>query len=111
MPYLLSNFIPFSSDAGRVAAILEAAYEQWLDARQPLAAMPVSLYRQHKASGDHLAVKQRLAAGAARPVHPMGAGAWIRRAPSRRLKVNTNPLSTTTAPCCLHCLHATSRTA
>lgn len=59
MSYLRPDFIPFSADAGRVAANLEAAYEQWLDARQQLAAMPVSLYWQHKPSGDYLAVKQR----------------------------------------------------
>jgi hypothetical protein len=57
--YQRSDFVPFSPDAGRVAANLEAAYEQWLGARQELAAMPVSLYWQTKSSGDYLAVKQR----------------------------------------------------
>ena len=54
-----ADFVPFSGDAGRVAANLEAAYDQWLDARQQLAAMPVSMYWQPKASGDYLAVKQQ----------------------------------------------------
>jgi len=57
--YRRADFVPFPADAGRVVANLEAAYEQWLDARQQLAAMPVSLYWQTKASGDYLAVKQR----------------------------------------------------
>ncbi len=59
MAHKRSDFVPFSLDAGRVAANLEAAYEQWLDARQQLAAMPVSLYWQAKPSGDYLAVKRR----------------------------------------------------
>ena len=57
--YPRSDFVPFSPDAGRVAANLEAAYDQWLNARQQLAKMPVSLYWQTKASGEYLAVKQR----------------------------------------------------
>jgi hypothetical protein len=59
MTYQRSDFVPFSADAGRVAANLEAAYEQWVDARQQLASLPVSLYWQTKPSGDYLAVKQR----------------------------------------------------
>lgn len=59
MQYSHSDFGPFSADAGRVAANLEAAYDQWLDARQQLAAMPVSMYWQAKASGDYLAIKQQ----------------------------------------------------
>ncbi len=58
MPYKRSDFVPFSLDSGRVAANLEAAYEQWLDARQQLALMPVSMYWQTKANGDYLAVKR-----------------------------------------------------
>ncbi|MFT3817342.1 MAG: GSU2403 family nucleotidyltransferase fold protein [Rubrivivax sp.] len=57
--YPRGDFVPFSPDAGRVAANLEAAYEQWLDARQQLAELPVSMYWQAKASGDYLAFKQR----------------------------------------------------
>lgn len=59
MTYRRTDFVPFSVDAGRVVANLEAAYEQWLDARQQLAAMPVSMYWQAKQNGDYLAVKQR----------------------------------------------------
>ncbi len=59
MSYQRRDFVPFSADADRVAANLEAAYEQWLGARQELATLPVSLYWQHKPSGDYLAVKQR----------------------------------------------------
>ncbi len=58
MPYKKSDFVPFSPDAGRVSANLEAAYEQWLDARQQLAVMPISLYWQTKTNGDYLGVKQ-----------------------------------------------------
>ncbi len=59
MTYLRNDFIPFSPDSGRVAANLEAAYEQWLDARQQLEDQPVSMYWQTKASGDYLAIKLR----------------------------------------------------
>jgi hypothetical protein len=59
MGFKQSDFVPFSADAGRVAANLEAAYEQWLAARQQLAALPISMYWQSKTSGDYLAVKQR----------------------------------------------------
>ncbi len=59
MTYLRNDFIPFSPDSGRIAANLEAAYEQWLDARQQLEDLPVSMYWQTKASGDYLAVKLR----------------------------------------------------
>lgn len=57
MTYLRSDFIPFSTDSGRVASNLEAAYEQWLDARQQIDELPVSMFWQTKASGDYLAVK------------------------------------------------------
>lgn len=59
MPYRRADFVPFSPDSGRVVANLEAAYEQWLDARQQLSALPVSMYWQAKAGGDYLALKQR----------------------------------------------------
>jgi hypothetical protein len=55
---LRSDFVPYPVDASRVVANLEAAYDQWLDARQQLLAMPVSMYWQRKSSGDYLAVKQ-----------------------------------------------------
>jgi hypothetical protein len=56
--YQRTDFVLFSPDAGRVAANLEAAYDQWLQARQQLAAMPVSMYWQAKGSTDYLAIKQ-----------------------------------------------------
>lgn len=56
--YKRSDFVAFSPDSGRAAANLEAAYDHWLDARQQLAAMPVSLYWQTKANGDYLAIKR-----------------------------------------------------
>lgn len=59
MAFDRAAFVPFSGDAARVAANLEAAYEQWRDARQELDAMPVSLYWQTKSSGEYLAVKRR----------------------------------------------------
>jgi hypothetical protein len=59
MEYKRGDFVAFSADAGRVVANLEAAYEQWLDARQQLAAMPVSMYWQTKANGDYLGIKLR----------------------------------------------------
>jgi hypothetical protein len=55
--YLRNDLTPFSPDSGRVAANLEATYEQWLDARQQLDDLPVSMYWQTKSSGDYLAVK------------------------------------------------------
>ena len=59
MAYTRNDFIPFSADSGRVVANLEAAYEQWLDARQQLDGLPISMYWQTKAGTDYLAVKQR----------------------------------------------------
>ncbi len=53
-----TDFVVFSPDSGRVAANLEAAYDQWLQARQQLAAMPVSMYWQPKGNVDYLAIKQ-----------------------------------------------------
>ena len=44
MEYKKSEFILFPQDSGRVIANLEAAYEQWLDARQQIIRMPVSTY-------------------------------------------------------------------
>lgn len=58
MTYRRTDFVVFSLDSGRVAANLEAAYDQWLQARQQLAAMPVSMYWQTKGNVDYLAIKQ-----------------------------------------------------
>lgn len=58
MIYSKSDFIPFRSDAGQVIANLEAAYEQWHDARQTLASLPTSMFWQLKNEVDYLAVKK-----------------------------------------------------
>ena len=44
MTYKRKDFVPFSVDSGRVAANLEAAYEQWLNARQQLAAIHIQMF-------------------------------------------------------------------
>ena len=51
------DFIPFPQDSGRVIANLEAAYEQWLDARQQLIRMPVSMYWKDIGGVEYLGVK------------------------------------------------------
>lgn len=57
MTYKRADFIPFSQDSGRVIANLEAAYEQWLDARQQLIRMPVSMYWKDIRGVEYLGVK------------------------------------------------------
>lgn len=60
MMYKKVEFISFPQDSGRVIANLEAAYEQWLDARQELIRMPVSMYWKTIGSAggaEYLAVK------------------------------------------------------
>lgn len=57
MTYKKSDFIPFRSDSEQVIANLEAAYDQWHQARQSLVALPVSMYWQSKEGVDYLAVK------------------------------------------------------
>ncbi len=59
MVYKRGDFIPFSPDADRIVANLEAAYEQWLDAQRELDSMPSSLFWQSKGSTDYLAIKVR----------------------------------------------------
>jgi len=59
MSYKKADFIPFRSDAGQVIANLEAAYDQWHQARQTQASLPVSLFWQSKNGVDYLAVKNR----------------------------------------------------
>jgi hypothetical protein len=58
MSYRKQDFTPFSVDSGRVIANLESAYEQWLDTRQLLNAMPVSMFWKATASAEYLAVKE-----------------------------------------------------
>ena len=57
MAYKKSDFVPFRTDSGQVMANLEAAYEQWLQARQTLASLPTSMYWQTKGGVDYLAFK------------------------------------------------------
>ncbi len=57
MAYTKADFIPFRSDAGQVIANLEAAYDQWQQARQSLSALPSSMFWQTKGGTDYLAVK------------------------------------------------------
>ena len=57
MTHKKTDFIPFSQDSGRVIANLEAAYEQWLDARQQLIRMPVYMYWKAIRAREYLGVK------------------------------------------------------
>ena len=57
MSHKKTGFIPFSQDSGRVIANLEDAYEQWLDARQQLIRMPVSMYWKAIGGVEYLGVK------------------------------------------------------
>ncbi len=59
MVYRRRDFAPYPSDSARVIANLEAAYDQWVDAHRALDEMPTTLYWQHKAGTDYLAIKQR----------------------------------------------------
>ncbi len=57
MAYKKSDFIRFPQDSGRVIANLETAYEQWLDARQQLTQLPVSMYWKTVGEVEYLGVK------------------------------------------------------
>ena len=57
MIYKRHEFTKVSQDSGRVIANLEAAYEQWLDAKQALARMPVSMYWKTVSETEYLGVK------------------------------------------------------
>lgn len=58
MIYEKSQYLPFSSDAQRLAANLEQAYSFWLDARQTLAKLPASLYWAERSGHQYLYAKQ-----------------------------------------------------
>ncbi len=58
MAYEMAEFLPFPQDSGRVIANLEAAYDQWLDARQQLARMPVSMYWKTIDGVEYLGLKR-----------------------------------------------------
>lgn len=57
MTYKKADFIPFPVDSDRVIANLEAAYDQWVDARRQLASMPVSMYWKTVGGVEYLGVK------------------------------------------------------
>ena len=57
MVYQKSAFNRFSPDSGRVIANLEAAYEQWLDAKRQLAKLPVSMFWRTVRGSEYLGVK------------------------------------------------------
>lgn len=59
MVYERQDFAEFSADTGRVVVNLEAAFHPWVDATRQLAALPVSMYWQHKSGADYLAVKHK----------------------------------------------------
>ena len=58
MIYEKNQYLPFSSDAQRLAANLVQAYNFWLDARQTLAKLPASLYWAERSGHQYLYAKQ-----------------------------------------------------
>ncbi len=58
MIYEKHQYLPFSSDAQRLAANLEQAYSFWLSARQSLKALPGSMYWAERNGSHYLYVKQ-----------------------------------------------------
>ena len=58
MIYEKHQYLPFSSDAQRMAANLEQAYSFWLSARQSLLKLPASMYWSERSGSQYLYVKQ-----------------------------------------------------
>ena len=58
MIYEEPQYLPFSSDAQRLAANLEQAYNFWLDARQTLQGIPISMYWAERSGHQYLYAKQ-----------------------------------------------------
>lgn len=58
MTYKKTDFVPFSADAQRSIANLEAGYEQLVDIERELDAMPTSMFWQSKNGKDYLAIKK-----------------------------------------------------
>lgn len=58
MAYTRLDFVPFSADAQRSIANLEAAYEQLVTVERELEALPTSMFWQRKNGKDYLAVKK-----------------------------------------------------
>jgi len=61
MTYKKTDFVPFSADAQRSIANLEAAYGQLVDIERELEAMPSSMFWQNKNGTEYLAVKKSTA--------------------------------------------------
>ena len=57
MEYDVSQFVPFSPDAGRTIANLATAHNQWVDTRRALEELPVTMFWQLKDGREYLAVK------------------------------------------------------
>ena len=58
MIYEKSQYLAFSADAQRTAANLEQAYSFWLDSRQSLHNLPVSMYWAERSGNEYLYAKQ-----------------------------------------------------
>ena len=58
MIYDKHQYLPFSSDAQRLAANLEQAYSFWLSARQSLKELPASMYWAERNGSQYLYIKQ-----------------------------------------------------
>ena len=58
MIYEKHQYLPFSSDAQRLAANLEQAYRFWLSARQSLAQLPASMYWADRNGSQYLYIKR-----------------------------------------------------
>ncbi len=58
MIYEKSQYLAFSADAQRTAANLEQAYSFWLDSRQSLQDLPISMYWAERSGSEYLYVKQ-----------------------------------------------------
>jgi hypothetical protein len=58
MIYEKGQYLVFSADAQRTAANLEQAYSFWLDSRQALQNLPVSMYWAERSGSDYLYAKQ-----------------------------------------------------
>ena len=59
MEYKKADFTPFSQDAGRAIANLEAAHNQWIDTRRALEELPVTMFWHAKDGREYLAVKHQ----------------------------------------------------
>jgi hypothetical protein len=58
MIYEKSQYLVFSADSQRTAANLEQAYSFWLDSRQSLQNLPVSMYWAERSGSEYLYAKQ-----------------------------------------------------